>query len=77
MLGSTSFVKKGKAGIDPTALADLSPVSESDEIYVPKKSGGSKKSRGSENNAGQQGKKAKDNAKNEKGESQAKDASAS
>jgi hypothetical protein len=38
MSGSTSFGKKGSASIDPTAVADVSPVSESDEIYVPTKS---------------------------------------
>lgn len=38
MSGSTSFGKKGGAAIDPTAVADVSPVSESDEIYVPTKS---------------------------------------
>jgi hypothetical protein len=39
MSGSTSFgKKKGNAVIDPTAVADVSPVSESDEIYVPSKS---------------------------------------
>jgi hypothetical protein len=37
MSGSTSFGKKGSAGIDPTAVADLSPVSSSDEIVVPTK----------------------------------------
>jgi hypothetical protein len=38
MSGSTSFGKKGGASIDPTAVADVSPVSESDEIYVSTKS---------------------------------------
>jgi hypothetical protein len=38
MSGSTSFGKKGSASIDPAAVADVSPVSESDEIYVPTKS---------------------------------------
>jgi hypothetical protein len=33
MSGSTSFVQMG-AYIDPTAMADLSPVSESDEMAV-------------------------------------------
>ncbi len=38
MSGSTSFGKKGNAVHDPTAVADVSPVSESDEIYIPGKS---------------------------------------
>jgi hypothetical protein len=37
MSGSTSFGKKGNASIDPTAVADVSPVSESDDIYIPGK----------------------------------------
>jgi hypothetical protein len=42
MSGSTSFGKKGSASIDATAVADVSPVSESDEIYVPSKPSTSK-----------------------------------
>jgi len=44
MSGSTSFGKKGNAAIDPTAMADVSPVSESDEIFVPDKLSASGKS---------------------------------
>jgi hypothetical protein len=43
MSGSTSFGKKGNAAIDPTAKADVSPSSESDEIQKSSKPGGSQK----------------------------------
>lgn len=39
MSGSTSFGKKGNPAHDPTVVPDVSPVSSSDEIYVPTKAG--------------------------------------
>jgi hypothetical protein len=35
MSGSTSFGKKGRAAIDPAAVAKVSPDSSADEIHIP------------------------------------------
>jgi hypothetical protein len=35
MSGSTSFGKKGRAAIDPAAVARVSPDSSADEIQIP------------------------------------------
>ena len=73
MSGSaTGFTNKG-AGHDPTAVADLSPVSSSDEVF---KSSGSEKKKGKKEKKAKKEKKkkmakeAKKRATDDKGQSQ-------